>query len=426
MLLLLKSFYNRLCKNPVRGLLSILSIGIGVMILALMFNLGSRVTEFFESPNDGIYSFLSGIYNGDESGEWREVINTDSFNQEQALAACRDIPKISAYAFMETRYSATIESGGYEYTIDGHSIAGSAIQEILDLQLVAGTFFTEADRGAAFCVVDEEFASIVFGSADAALNQDVTFHFFVFDETQMQEIVQKTPVTIIGVYESLSRRDRQKYGIGAMIISPGNSEFDVDQWGESGTIVKYDGSSQDKLEIELTEAILQQTGTDDIDLLVVKGSPQGDQMYVDDGEGFGVFSLFLSAIGMIILLVSCFGIFSMLMVSSLERVREVGLRRSLGATKLTIVLLFLSESLMYILGGAVVGGIGGAIISPVMMDMLSRAVGFFDMGYELNTSLAMVPYLKSVAAAVIAGMLFGLFPAISAARSVPVECLREE
>ena len=123
-------------------------------------------------------------------------------------------------------------------------------------------------------------------------------------------------------------------------------------------------------------------------------------------------SLFLG-LGAVALLVGGVGIANVMVISVLERRSEIGLRRSLGATRRHVGLQFLTESLLLSLVGGVAGVALGAAVAGVYAS--SR-------GWEVVVPPAVLA--GGVLAALAVGAVAGLYPALRAARLAPVEALR--
>ena len=129
----------------------------------------------------------------------------------------------------------------------------------------------------------------------------------------------------------------------------------------------------------------------------------------------GVFFIVMFVLSAIGLIVGGVGVIAIMMISVTERTREIGVRKALGATRLTIMWQFLVEAVTLTGVGAAVGLALGAIVTWLV---------------RTNTPIeaAMTPQWIAVAVAGSAatGILFGILPAMRAARLDPVEALRYE
>jgi len=128
-----------------------------------------------------------------------------------------------------------------------------------------------------------------------------------------------------------------------------------------------------------------------------------------------IFNIVLGAIASISLVVGGIGIMNIMLASILERIREIGVRRAVGATQKDVLAQFLSEAVMISLAGGVAGIITGAILSVI----IERAAG-------IHTIVSAVSVIVAFGVSVAVGLLFGIVPAWRAARQDPVVCLRYE
>ncbi|MBU2036762.1 ABC transporter permease [Patescibacteria group bacterium] len=134
-----------------------------------------------------------------------------------------------------------------------------------------------------------------------------------------------------------------------------------------------------------------------------------------------ILNLLLGFLAAISLLVGGIGIMNIMLVSVSERTREIGLRKSLGATAKNILWQFLIESLMITGLGGVIGIIFGIIVST-LIGLIVRTQGLPD--WPLTISWLAVFGAFFLAALI--GLIFGVYPARQAAKKSPMEALRYE
>ncbi len=128
-----------------------------------------------------------------------------------------------------------------------------------------------------------------------------------------------------------------------------------------------------------------------------------------------IFNYVLGAIAGISLIVGGIGIMNIMLASVLERIKEIGLRLSLGAKKSDIVNQFMFEAMMISLAGGLIG-----IILGVIMAFLVSQIA------EIPTIVSFFSILVSFGVAASVGLLFGIAPARKAANQDPIQSLRYE
>ena len=153
----------------------------------------------------------------------------------------------------------------------------------------------------------------------------------------------------------------------------------------------------------------------------------------DDEDDFSVFSqetfteaatqitdiltIFLGGIAAISLLVGGIGIMNIMLVSVIERTKEIGLRKAVGARDRDIMMQFVVESLVI----GLVGGILGVLLGWGISSLISNIAGS-----TLNAKMSWDAILLSVTFSITVGLVFGIYPASRAAKLEPVEALRTE
>jgi putative ABC transport system permease protein len=123
-------------------------------------------------------------------------------------------------------------------------------------------------------------------------------------------------------------------------------------------------------------------------------------------------SLFLG-LGAVSLLVGAVGVANIMLIGVLERRSEIGLRRSLGATKANIRTQFLAEAILLALAGGAVGVTAGVVSTAV-----------YAATKHWQIAIPVTAWAGGLGAAVVIGAIAGLLPALRAARLSPTEALR--
>jgi putative ABC transport system permease protein len=147
---------------------------------------------------------------------------------------------------------------------------------------------------------------------------------------------------------------------------------------------------------------------------------------------FSVIELFLGGIAAISLIVAGIGIMNIMIVSLMERTREIGILKALGTKSRTVLLIFLSEAVIIgVIGGAIGIGLGWVLANVVAI--VFRGGGVF-MGNQAagNGGMAITPiltptvFLGAMAFGIGVSVIFALYPAWRASRLKPVDALRYE
>jgi len=128
-----------------------------------------------------------------------------------------------------------------------------------------------------------------------------------------------------------------------------------------------------------------------------------------------IFNFVLGAIAGISLLVGGIGIMNIMLASVMERIKEIGLRLSVGARKEDIIYQFLNEAVMISVSGGIIGVVLGIIMASVVSNMA-----------EIPTIISPFSIILSFGVAATIGLIFGITPAKRAAEQDPITSLRHE
>ncbi|MFA6981796.1 MAG: FtsX-like permease family protein [Patescibacteria group bacterium] len=127
----------------------------------------------------------------------------------------------------------------------------------------------------------------------------------------------------------------------------------------------------------------------------------------------GIIEIALIAISSISLIVGGIGIMNIMLVSVTERIKEIGLRRALGATSGNIAFQFMTESILVSILGGILGLLVGACATIIAQRWIQAEIKPGTIALALGFSIAV-------------GVLFGTYPAVKASKLDPIEALRYE
>jgi putative ABC transport system permease protein len=128
-----------------------------------------------------------------------------------------------------------------------------------------------------------------------------------------------------------------------------------------------------------------------------------------------LFNIVLAVIASISLLVGGIGIMNIMLASVLERIKEIGLRLSLGARKVDVVMQFMFEAVAISFSGGIIGVVLGIGISY-----------FIEQFADIQTIISPISVFLSFIVSISIGLIFGIFPAKRASEQNPIESLRHE
>jgi putative ABC transport system permease protein len=128
-----------------------------------------------------------------------------------------------------------------------------------------------------------------------------------------------------------------------------------------------------------------------------------------------LFSTVMAAIASISLLIGGIGIMNIMLAAIVERTREIGVRRAIGARKSDIIRQFVIEAVLISFAGGLIGVMAGFAMAKIIA---------FLAGWSTIVTVSSIALAFVVSISV--GLVFGIFPAVKAARLDPVEAIRYE
>ena len=405
-------------KRPLRSFLTILQMSLGVWIVAIILSLNFQTTGALNNVNQTLGSSLARLSVSQthemEGGlSWMSSTNNFRLSDLDRLKESSQIEKAFIY---ENYWMRTILVNELAYSVASPVETTEDYAEALDLKLVEGQFFTKADREQQNRVVliSEVIADQLFPN-QSALGKSIRLGRYGEDNIDYE---------IIGVYERPSSLLEfflsEPYLIFPLGVSqaPQVTEVGGDEPVYGQLVIKsIPGKVYEAL--EEAQVLLADRAVDDLN---VRGEYFAESnRYVV--EGLKQITLFLGAFAFVSILISSIGILSIMLVSVVERTREIGLRKALGASKRAILGQILNESLVFSLLGATFGLMVAYFSAHRLVNLLIEEITY----PKLTLVGGLHPYaaLLSLALAILVGQVFGLYPALQAAKQAPVEALRD-
>ncbi|HJT71360.1 MAG TPA: ABC transporter permease [Terriglobales bacterium] len=383
----------------VAAVVTMLSIGAGAQqkVIAFIEQLGVRnvIIEAKEANNDQTLSKVRKLSAGLSFADYRMirqgVEGIESMSARKRFSPAKLIPSPQ-------------QDAPQLYGVE------SSYQQIVGLRMSAGQFFTSQENhsGAPLCVLGEAAKVNLFGSAEALGK------YVKIDNQWFRVIGVAGPqLTAQNDIQGLPHQD-----LNNVIYAPVNSviyrmadDYSYLKDEIDGIYLHLAPGAESPVVAEVVRGILNNSHHNAGDFTVIIPAT----LLAEQKRTERLFNTVMVAIASISLLVGGIGIMNIMLASILERTREIGVRRAVGARKFDIVRQFMIEAVLISFSG----GILGIAFGFGMSRLIALLAGWSTMVTESSIALAFVVSIS-------VGIIFGTYPAMRAARLDPVEAIRYE
>ena len=425
---LFRTALRSVAANKLRAALTMLGVVIGVASVIAMLALGNGAraavdaTFQFMGANQVQVAQRFSMQDGQYQPMGEKLTYEDGLNMRNAVPQVERV-EMSAGQTVRARFGRnTVEIGATGVTSD-------ALENLVMAENVAPVSWPAGEplTGESFIGEGRFFTpeEVLAGAPVCVLGHTTALDLFLGDNPLGETIwVDRTRCLVIGVLaemesmnvESMYQSDPNETLM--MPISTMIQEFYEEEPSVYMIVHVVDANKIDEVKEQIANYLRtrhsvqkDETGAyfDDFDMTTRKDI-LGQQQ-----EAARTFSLLLTALASISLVVGGIGIMNVMLVSVTERTREIGVRMAMGARGRDIVLQFLLEAVLISLSGGLAGVVVGILAIPLAASL--------NQGMALLMPSS-IPLAFGVA--LLTGVLFGLYPALRAARLDPIEALRYE
>ena len=403
---ILRVSFRALGRNKMRTFLTMLGIIIGVGAVIAMVSIGAgakaAVEERFNSMGTNLLFVSPGSRN--TGGVHTGFGGFQTLREDDAIAIKEECPSVlDVSPSVSSRSQIILGNKNWNTNVQG---TGAGYPEIRKWPVEFGSYFDESQvkAGAKVCVLGSEVRKNLFDTEDP-IGRVIR--------------IKKVPFTVIGVLVAkgesagMGSRDDQiciPYTTLMMRIQKTDFLSSID-------IAAVSADATSKAQQEITDLLRNRhkimPGSDD-DFQVRNMADIAESA----ADATNILTLLLGSIASISLLVGGIGIMNIMLVSVTERIREIGIRMSIGAKEKDILLQFLVEAIVL----SLFGGILGISLGVGVSKLLKFVPIFASITTVVSPSSVMLAFFFSASV----GVFFGFYPARKASKLDPIEALRYE
>jgi putative ABC transport system permease protein len=386
--------------SKVRFVLTALGMVIGTASLIVVVTIGLTGKQYVMNQIQAIgANLIYAYYEGGSNTSLRTTTTNDYLTVEDMRAVQQQVAGIQAASPMLELHDRIAVGGGRERDTLILAIDPD-YSTIRNLEILAGRFLDSEDSmsRAHVAVVTQTFAREVYGSERGAIGKELK--------------ILSVPCVIIGIFRERVETFGQSEIAGNTILIPYTTGHALS--GDQ-PVKQLFFSVSDAGDVPRATALIQK---------IIQSRHRAESVYHVENltqlltvaaRIANALTVMLLAISLLILIVSGIGIMNIMLASVRTRIREIGIRKAIGATNREIKLQFLTEAILISLSGGLVGTVLGLA--------LPFSVRFFT---EYRIPISGLSAVIAIFVASLVGIIFGTVPATRAAQLDPVEALHYE
>lgn len=403
----LQNAYEALRGNKVRTFLTTLGISLGVACMTAILSLTYGANQVVSQQIDSIGGNIAVIRPGNHQSV-KNLIDLTTKNNSASYTTS---------SLTEEDYQKVAELPEVELAAPLMALSGtirSQNEEVKHTTIIATTPSFEQLANISIPDGEGQFIDTVTNNDTIVIGQQLSIDLFGTSQSIGKTLTLKgQQFTVIGILdkiEAVLNYNQIDFNNTAFISLDSGKVFN------QGVAQLRQINIQTKNQQSLAKAtpainqLLSENHSGDHDFTILTG----DQISQPTSQLFLAIASVTTAVAIISLLIGGIGIMNIMLVSVAERTREIGIRKAVGASGWHITMQFLIESLVM----SLVGGIFGFIFGYVLAFAISSFLPFLP---AFSWPIAGT----SIGISLIVGVLFGLYPAIRAARKNPIESLRQ-
>ena len=317
------------------------------------------------------------------------------FSAKDAMVIRKHVPEILHEAPYTSEYLSIRYMG---HMLNGIVIGSTAsLQDVIKIKMAKGRFVSDLDGYNPFCTVGAKLARQMRKFSDHIIGTQI----------QLGNVIY----TVVGIAKTWPANSFFYQNINAAVIVPIKASRLLSKYTKINNIVFY---LKPNVDIDSVQAKIKKQ----LESLLpgMNLFPRSAKQIIESMEKQRqTLNWMMDFIGSISLFVGGIGVMNIMLVSVVERKREIGIRKALGATRYDIRVLFLIESIVLSFFGGIMGVIFGVLASYIISTFA-----------HWDFHVYFLPPFVGFVVSVLVGIISGVYPAFLASKLDPIDCLRTE